>query len=152
MGNSVTTPLGVIRPILFTVYSVNQRLPSGPDAMSPDELPLGMRNSVTTPLGVMRPILFGPLLSSANQTLPSGPAVISLGLLLGVGTGKDLTEPLVVIRPILFALNSVNQRLPSGPDVIARALPLRWGSGNSWILSASAKTGGTHIKPLKVSK
>src|SRR5437660_1682272 len=108
MGNSVTTPLGVIRPILFTVYSVNQRLPSGPDAMSPDELPLGMRNSVTTPLGVS--------------------------------------------RPIVLALSSVNQRVPSGSEVIARALPSRWGSGNSWILSASAKTGGTQIKPLKVSK
>src|SRR5581483_619429 len=33
-GNSVTTPLGVIRPIRFPKYSVNQRLPSGPATMS----------------------------------------------------------------------------------------------------------------------
>jgi hypothetical protein len=29
-GNSVMTPAGVIRPILLPLFSVNQRLPSGP--------------------------------------------------------------------------------------------------------------------------
>src|SRR5947209_11113860 len=33
MGNSVTTPLGVSRPILPLRNSVNQRLPSGPATM-----------------------------------------------------------------------------------------------------------------------
>src|SRR5205085_12262518 len=104
--------LGLIRPILFTVYSVNQRLPSGPDAMSPDELPLGMRNSVTTPQGVMRPILFGPLLSSANQTLPSGPAVMPPDE-LPLGSGNSVMTPGGVIRPIRLAESSVNQTVVS---------------------------------------
>ena len=29
-GNSVTAPVGVIRPILKRLFSVNQRFPSGP--------------------------------------------------------------------------------------------------------------------------
>ena len=33
-GNSVTTPAGVIRPILWPLFSVNQRLPSAPATMS----------------------------------------------------------------------------------------------------------------------
>ena len=43
IGNSVTTPLVVIRPILYVIaggkplFSVNQRLPSGPAAIEPAE-------------------------------------------------------------------------------------------------------------------
>jgi hypothetical protein len=33
MGNSVTSPDGVIRPILLIFVSVNQRLPSDPEVM-----------------------------------------------------------------------------------------------------------------------
>jgi hypothetical protein len=77
VGNSLTVPPGVIRPILLPVASVNQRLPSGPAAIPfgllPPEMPV--ENSVTAPLGVIRPILLE--LNSVNQRLPSGPAAIS---------------------------------------------------------------------------
>src|SRR5260221_34035 len=68
------------------------------------------------PLGVIRPIWLP--LTPANQTLPSGPAVISPGPPLAVGTGNSVMVPLGVMRPILLPLASVNQRLPSGPAVI----------------------------------
>ncbi len=77
MLNSVTVPVVVIRPILFAEPSVNQRLPSGPAAMSrspalavmPDEY------SVATPPVVIFATRFA--VCSVNQRLPSGPAVIS---------------------------------------------------------------------------
>src|SRR5208337_3807211 len=66
---------------------------------------------------VTRPILLP--LSSVNQRLPSGPAVISTGVLPGVGIAYSAMMPAGVIRPIRLALLSVNQRLPSGPAVIS---------------------------------
>ena len=75
----MTVPVGVIRPILFALNSVNQRLPSGPavipDRFAPAVMPL--ENSVTAPPGVIRPMRFP--VSSVNQTLPSGPAAIRSG-------------------------------------------------------------------------
>ena len=64
-----------MRPILLPLYSVNQRLPSGP-AENPAGLllPVGTENSEMIPAGVMRPILLP--VSSENQRLPSGPDVI----------------------------------------------------------------------------
>ncbi len=55
--NSVTTPAGVIRPIL-PASSVNQRLPSGPAAIPCGKLPgvIPAEYSVTVPVGVIRPI------------------------------------------------------------------------------------------------
>ena len=48
----------MIRPILLPLYSVNQRLPSGPAAIPYGRLPaVGTGNSVTTPAVVIRPIL-----------------------------------------------------------------------------------------------
>src|SRR5271157_3784973 len=68
---------------------------------------------------VTRPIR-SPL-TSVNQRLPSGPAVISSGPLLGVMPAlNSVTVPPGVIRPIRSPLASVNQRLPSGPAVIPR--------------------------------
>src|SRR5712692_4429412 len=66
----------------------------------------------------MRPIL--PT-ASVNQRSPSGPAVISVGLLLVVGVGVKVIVPDVVIRPIRADCepSRVNQRLPSGPVVIS---------------------------------
>ncbi len=51
--NSVTTPVGVIRPIRLPTYSVNHRLPSGPAVMPQGCAPAVMPalNSVTTPAG-----------------------------------------------------------------------------------------------------
>src|SRR5207249_1434341 len=52
IGNSVTVPLGVIRPMLFPSFSVNQTLPSGPDVMPDDSLlAVGRGNSVMVPVG-----------------------------------------------------------------------------------------------------
>ena len=68
-------PVGVMRPILLPVSSVNQRLPSGPVVIARVRLPaVGIGNSVTTPAGVIRPILL--VKPSVNHTFPSGPAAI----------------------------------------------------------------------------
>src|SRR5579872_3114401 len=75
MGNAVTTPRGVMRPILFAVISTNQRFPSGPCTMPYGPAFLsGSGNSTTAPSVLMRPIL--PAALSVNQRLPSGPWVI----------------------------------------------------------------------------
>src|SRR6266581_341096 len=104
MRNSVTTPAGVMRPMLFPLNSVNQRLPSGPAVMPKGLLsPVGMENSpVTTPAGVMRPILFPEY--SVNQRLPSGPAVMPRGKVEAVGMGNSVMVPAAaqagaVLRP-----------------------------------------------------
>src|SRR5262245_17742289 len=45
-GNSVITPAGVIRPILFPVVSVNQRFPSGPGVITVGvDCPVGVGNA-----------------------------------------------------------------------------------------------------------
>src|SRR5438874_3418818 len=44
----VITPAGVIRPILFVPFSVNQMLPSGPVARNWGALPTGSGNSLIT--------------------------------------------------------------------------------------------------------
>src|SRR5437667_344270 len=72
----------------------------------------GAENSVITPAGVILPILPAP---SANQRLPSGPAVMPNGWLELVGMAYSVMTPVGVILPILFPLLSVNQRLPSAP-------------------------------------
>ena len=56
MGYSVTTPAGVMRPMLLPVVSVNQRLPSGPSVMSPGVLAraAGAESPWPGPTGVMR--------------------------------------------------------------------------------------------------
>src|SRR5438445_599896 len=74
----------------------------------------------------MRPILLP--LSSVNQRLLSGPAVIPYGALLAVGAANSVTLTQVVRRPIWLRLTSVNQRLPSGPTVISFGLPLVGGA------------------------
>src|SRR5260221_10283870 len=85
-------PLVVIRPMLFPVSSVNQRLPSGPVVMPPGSLGVvGTGNWVIAPLVVIRPILFPE--DSVNQTLPSGPRVMPKGALLGAGSGNSVMVP-----------------------------------------------------------
>src|SRR5579862_6774138 len=56
-----------------------------------------------------------------NQSCPSGPAVISVGLgtsLPTAGTVNSVTIPVVVIRAIFPIVCSVNHSAPSGPAVI----------------------------------
>src|SRR4029077_626414 len=123
---------GFMRPMALWVYSVNQRLPSGPAAMPAGVAPNGgqldgvqmpLVISVTTPATVTCAILLPR--SSVNHRLPSDHAVMK------VGSAKSLmpklysvTTPSVVIcatwlMPKLM-LCSVNQRLPSGPAAIAK--------------------------------
>ncbi len=82
--NSVMSPDGVIRPILFAVLSVNQMLPSGPAATPRGPLfAVGMGNSVTVPVGVIRPTLL--VFSCTYQKLPSAPRAIPCASPEGMG-------------------------------------------------------------------
>ena len=75
-GYSVMVPEGVILPILLAKYSVNQRLPSGPEVIPTESLfSVGRGYSVMIPEGVILPILL-PVFSG-NHKLPSDPVVIS---------------------------------------------------------------------------
>src|SRR4051812_24449412 len=68
--------------------------------------------------------------ASANQRLPSGPAVISKGRLSTVGMGNSVMAWVVgLIIPTTLGLSTVSQRLPSGPAVIIVAPPLATGVG-----------------------
>src|SRR5437588_2528245 len=53
ISNSVTVPVGVIRPILLTLDSINHRLPSGPAVMSYDGE--GAENSTMSPVAALAP-------------------------------------------------------------------------------------------------
>jgi len=68
-----------------------------------------------------------------NHSAPSGPAVMSSGLLAAVGTGNSVTAPDIVIRPILSPSASANHSAPSGPAAmpIGKLAPV--GMGNSVI-------------------
>src|SRR5262249_58742640 len=80
MGNSVTTPAVVMRPILLLFCSMNQRAPSGPTVIACGKLPaVGTGNCVMAPAVVIRPIW--SLRPSVNQNAPSGPSVIPSGAL-----------------------------------------------------------------------
>ena len=59
---------------------------------------------------------------SVNQILPSGPAVIPVGLLERV-TGVKVAVPVGVMRPTWSRSGTVNQRLPSGPVVMPQDAP-----------------------------
>ena len=81
-----------------------------------------MAYSMMVPAVVIRPIL-PPF--SVNESAPSGPAVIPVGPLFGVGKGYSVKLPDVVTRPILLPLSSVNHSAPSGPAVISSGSSLR---------------------------
>src|SRR5437016_6696253 len=117
LPNSVMTPLVVIRPIFPPPPSVNQRFPSAPTMISfGEEFSVGIGKLVRFRLGSSsRQILFA--ISSVNQMLPSGPAVIPIGK-LKVGVRNSVITPCGVIRATWLWFCSVNQKLPSGPRVI----------------------------------
>src|SRR5260370_34816198 len=56
--------------------------------------------------------------SSTNHSAPSGPIVITLGLLPAVGTSNSAISPVVVMRPMRLLAGSVNHNAPSGPVVM----------------------------------
>jgi hypothetical protein len=81
---------------------------------------------VITPAVVIRPI--EPLVEVsppfANHNAPSGPAVMPQGKLM-LGSLKQVTASVVLIRPISLPRMLVNHRAPSGPAVMARGSLLR---------------------------
>src|SRR5690349_4055798 len=78
--------------------------------------------------GLIIPMLLAE--RSANQRLPSGPALIPAGEALAVGTGNSAMAWVAgLIIPTW--LDSVNQRLPSGPPLILQGEALAVGTGNS---------------------
>ena len=79
-------------------------------------LPRPTLYSVIAPAGVIRPILRTP--ASVNQTLPSGPAVIALGL-RSEASLNSATEPVAGLRRAIRCLLpcTVNQREAFGPAV-----------------------------------
>src|SRR5260370_34967132 len=56
--------------------------------------------------------------SSTNHSAPSGPIVITVGLLPAVGTWNSAISPVVVMRPMRLLAGSVNHNAPSGPVVM----------------------------------
>src|SRR5919198_6541699 len=110
IGNSVTVPAGVMRPILLALASVNQRLPSGPGVIQKG-LPFGsipVENSCPSARVVIRPTL--PT-SSANHRLPSGPLAIPrrlLWVLIPEPVDQSVTLPSGVMRPTRLPEYAVN--------------------------------------------
>jgi hypothetical protein len=90
-GNSVKSPVGVIRPIAggsdaVAVCSKNQRLPSGPSVIAPGRPGAsGRGNSVSVPSIVHRPIALCEV--RENHKAPSGPGVIDPGV---AGSGNSV--------------------------------------------------------------
>src|SRR5713226_4448089 len=130
------SPVGVIRPTVFAVASMNHTFPSTPPA-KPNTLscpdPIG--NCVITPAGVIRPIC--PI--SVNHMFPSGPATMLWGcswLFTLLPSGNSVISPWIVIRAIdsCWRPPSAIHRLWSGPVTI----PLGVGSENSVITPAGA--------------
>src|SRR2546427_2874200 len=80
---------------------------------------------------------------SVNQRFPSGPVVIPLGPLPGVGIANSASiAPAGLIWPIWLPTSSVNQRLPSGPAaMLAGALP-------AVVTAKSIKAPSTVIRPI----
>src|SRR5947207_1682092 len=112
MGNSVATPLVVMRPIWLAPSSVNHRAPSGPAQMLVTTAwGVGSGYSVKAPDVVIRPSggsRLAVVVASTIQKAPSGPRVKERGVTLA-GRGNSVMLPLVVMRPILLAVGSVNQ-------------------------------------------
>src|SRR6266498_103984 len=99
----------------------------------------GMRNSSKIPSGVSRPIT--PVLNSVNHMLPSGPAVIPVTPLSGVGSANSVNAPPGAMRPILFALDSTNHRFRSGAEMIWVQIPFLQHSGSLLAFSCMSLGG-----------
>src|SRR5215471_8769962 len=133
--NSVIWPDGVMRAIVGVTpsFAVTQRLPSTPAAMSRMGSPDGRENSAAAPAVVTRPTNSTP--RYWNQRLPSGPATIWSGQMLGSGWGtvKSLNCPpgrkLVQVAPP--PAHPATHSAPSGPRVI----PCAWTPLPSWLVT-----------------
>ena len=127
-GNWVTDPLGEILPARGTAPSANQRLPSGPRAMSsrwarnPRDVEFGDRHRRGDPADLVRPPLRE---AEVRFRAGSDPAR------LATWWESDCEiVPSGVILPIALAAPSVNQTFPSDPTVIPLGELDPDGSGN----------------------
>jgi len=100
-----------MRPTRFPTSSVNQILLSGPALKWNEALPDGMVATAISPLVLIRPTM--PL-APATHKLPSGPAVMSKGIM---GKVSWLTLPEGVMRPSTESPR-VNQIFPSAPSAM----------------------------------
>ena len=135
-GNTLIAPAVVTR-LSFT-KSVNHNVPSGRGAIAGwlAVIESGLRKIEIDPAGVILPMV-PVLLTSVNQILPSGPAVIAKPQVM-LGSGDSVTEPEMAIRATLqeLALVSVNQMLPSDPAAIPEANWVPRGNGKYVITPA----------------
>src|ERR1700738_3934456 len=120
VGNSVITPVGVIRTTLPTQNSVNQTLPSGPQVMPSGPTSFGSAYLVMIPAGLTLRIQFGPLVGSRAtiQMLPSGASVIASEPAPVPGTANWVIDPDGVTRPTRFCPVSKYHTFLSGPAVM----------------------------------
>ena len=120
---SVNAPVvGSSLPILLPLYSLNQKLPlssTSRHSMFAAGVVVSVYCLSTTPLVFMTPILLTP--GSLNQRLPSGPTVMSCGMLSGDGRANCVTTPEGVTRAMASPSYSHIQTLPSGPSVSERS-------------------------------
>ena len=116
--NSVTSPLGVMRPTRLRWASENHTLPSGPATMPSGPAPgVGTGNSVMAPDVVIRPIRLPAF--SQNHSAPSAAGVIPIGRASGVGVSNSTKLPSSgFIRPILDVPLSQNHSCRSGPNTM----------------------------------
>ncbi len=87
-------------------------------------VPTGVTVGVGVGVGAP-PVVICPIrpLPSANQRLPSGPAVMPSRIAPALMPAQNsVTTPAVVIRPIRLPACSVNHRLPSGPAVMPNSV------------------------------
>ena len=111
----------VVPPGNDAVHVGGHWIPAG--VLDTDPVPAPSSTTVSVSPILVRPIWFPT--DSANQMLPSGPAVMPSGALSAVGIGNSVTVPIGVpgwatglMRAMLLPSRSVNQRLPSAPAVM----------------------------------
>ena len=115
--NSVTSPLGVIRPTALTCASENHTFAVGPGTMPSGPARGGTGNSVISPEVVIRPMLLPAF--SQNHSAPSAASLMPTGRLSRVGVANSAKLPSSgFIRPILEVPLSQNQRCRSGPSTM----------------------------------
>src|SRR5215831_11256594 len=76
--------------------------------------------------------------ASPNQRFPSGPTAIPKARMPDVASGKRVTTPVTLMRPM--NPSAVNQSAPSGPDVIVDSLPQSGDTGYSVIFPVAETT------------
>ena len=124
-GNCVTTPEGVIRPIVAGYTVVNHMFPSGPAVIFQGRPVTGYSSSNTGGLeGLILPML-SPY-SSVNQMFPSAPKAMPWGPLCAVGvpnsamvtaasTGGAARTKVIVTTASKVPVRPMNRRITGSP-------------------------------------